>query len=95
MGIEWWRDLMIIVVGFLCIFILIGVCVIGLKLYRQTKLLAEKLELVTKKLDKTADTVQGFATFITTELGRPAIEIASLFSGLKQGLSGLFRKKGG
>jgi len=95
MSIEWWRDLVIIVAGVLFILIIIGVTILGLKLYSRINFLADKLESIVKKLEITTDTVQGFTTYVTRELARPIIEIAALFSGLKQGLSGIFRKKGG
>ena len=93
MGIEWYRDLVIVIGGVVAILIGLVVLMLVISIYRKTNSIYEQSKGILRSLENTAANVEGFTQYATRELIKPVIEIAALFHGLKAGLGNLFRRK--
>ncbi|MEN8614652.1 hypothetical protein ABFB09_05140 [Dehalogenimonas sp. THU2] len=93
MGIEWYRDLVIIIAGVLIILISFVILLLVISIYRKTNALYERSQCILRSLETTTSVVEGFAQYATRELIKPVIEIAALFQGVKAGIDNLFHRR--
>ncbi|MEL7561850.1 hypothetical protein [Dehalogenimonas sp. 4OHTPN] len=93
MGIEWYRDLVIVIGGVVAILIGIVILLLVISIYRKTNAIYERSKTVMTSLEKAADRVEDFTQTATQELIKPVIEIAALFQGLKAGLGVIFNRR--
>jgi hypothetical protein len=93
MGIEWYRDLVIVIAGVVAILIGLVVLLLVISIYRKTNAVYERSKGILNSLEKAAGNVEDFTQYATRELIKPVIEIAALFHGLKAGLGNLFKRK--
>jgi len=93
MGIEWYRDLVIVIGGVVAILIGLVILLLVISIYRKTSAIYERSQSILNSLEKAANSVEDFTQYATRELIKPVIEITALFHGLKAGLGNLFRKK--
>jgi hypothetical protein len=93
MELSWWRDLVIVVGGFIAILIGLVILLLVISIYRKVNALFNRSNRVMDSLEKAACNVESFTQYATQELIKPVIEISALFQGLKAGLGGLFRRR--
>jgi uncharacterized membrane protein len=88
MSIEWFRDLIIVIYGFLGIIVLIVVIILVALIYK-------KIRVVLNSIQNTTDEVKQVVDTIKTEFVDPLVQAMAVVQGIKQGLamiSKLFRK---
>ena len=83
MGIEWFRDLSITILGFVTVAVLIFTAVLVFRLYRTIQSTLLGVNAVTKSVQETINLVQ--------ESIKPVLGIMSLIQGLHGGLQGIFK----
>ena len=81
MGIEWFRDLSITILGFVTTAVLIFASILGYRLYRKAKSALQLAESAAKKAYDTVTIVQEFI--------KPLLPIISLIQGICGGLGGI------
>ena len=81
MGIEWFRDLSITILGFVTTAVLIFASILGYRLYRKAKSAIQLAEAAAKKAYDTVTIVQEFI--------KPLTSIISLIQGICGGLGGV------
>ena len=81
MGIEWFRDLSITILGFVTTAVLIFASILGYRLYRKAKSALQLAESAAKKAYDTVTVVQEFI--------KPLLPIISLIQGICGGLGGI------
>ena len=89
MGIEWFRDLAIAILGFGVTIVVISVGVLAFMLYR-------KLRPILDSVKSTAKRVENISTTVEEEVSRPLAQLAAFIQGVRQtvGLfSGFTRRK--
>jgi len=89
MDLAAWRDLVIVIWGFIAILALIFTCIIGLLLYRK---LASLIESSTSVVTQ----VGGIVDYVDNEVIRPITQVGSLIEGIVKGIAmvrDLFKKK--
>ncbi len=89
MGIEWFRDLAIVILGFGITIVVISVGVLAFLLYR-------KLKPILDSVKSTAKRVENISTTVEEEVSRPLAQLAAFVQGVRQvvGLfSGFTRRK--
>jgi len=88
-GIEWFRDLAIVILGFGITIVVISVGVLAFLLYR-------KLKPILDSVKSTAKRVENISTTVEEEVSRPLAQLAAFVQGVRQvvGLfSGFTRRK--
>ena len=88
MSIEWFRDLIIVIYGFLGIIVLIFVIIIATLIYKKTRTVLNSIQATTNEVKQIVDTIK-------TEFVDPIVQAMAVVQGIKQGLSAiskLFRK---
>jgi len=93
MGIEWYRDLVIVIFGVVAILVGVVTLLLAISIYRKTNAIYERSKGILNSLEKAASNVEDFTQYATRELLKPIIEITALFQGLKAGLGNLFRRR--
>ncbi|ADJ25914.1 conserved hypothetical protein [Dehalogenimonas lykanthroporepellens BL-DC-9] len=93
MGIEWYRDLVIIIAGVLIILISFVILLLVISIHRKTNRIYDRSQNILRSLENTSGTIEGFTQYATRELVKPVIEIAALFQGLKTGIDSLFKRR--
>ena len=91
MGIDWFRDLVICIVGLVTAGVLIFITVLAFSLYRRIKVILDSVKATSK-------TIQGLSSYVGDEVVKPVIEVAAIIQGVRQGIdtiSRLFKKKEG
>ena len=91
MGIDWFRDLVICIVGLVTAGVLIFITVLAFSLYRRIKVILDSVKTTSK-------TIQGLSSYVGDEVVKPVIEVAAIIQGVRQGIdtiSRLFKKKEG
>ena len=83
MGIEWFRDLSIVVLGFVTTAVLIFTAVLVYRLYRKTKSTLLLVEAASKIACDTATRVQ--------ESIKPLLPILTLIQGIRSGFEGIIK----
>jgi len=91
MGIDWFRDLVICIVGLVAAGVLIFVTVLLFSLYRRIKVILDSVKTTSK-------TIQCLSSYVGDEVVKPVIELAAIIQGVRQGIDTvgrLFKKKEG
>ena len=91
MDIGWYRDLAIIILAVVATGVLIVIAVLAFSLYRRMRTILESEKTVAK-------TVQQFSSYVSEEVVKPVVQIATVVHGIWQGIdsvSRLFKRKGG
>lgn len=91
MSIEWFRDLIIVIYGFLGIIVLIFVVIIAILIYKKTRTVLNSIQATTDEVKQVVDTIK-------TEFIDPVVQAMAVVQGIKQGISTiskLFRKDQG
>ncbi len=89
MGIEWFRDLAIVILGFGATIVVISVGVLAFMLYR-------KLRPILDSVKSTAKRVENISTTVEEEVSRPLAKLAAFVQGVRQAVglfSGFTRRK--
>ena len=94
MGIEWFRDLTICVLGVISIIFLIFLSILAYSLYRQSQYLMGIIESITQKadvvlddLEGTSETVRTIALNIKSAITDPVSQVISIIQGIRQGIN--------
>ena len=88
MGIDWFRDLVIVISGVVLTGVLIFCAVIFYSLYKRVRFTLDSIEA-------TSATVHRISSYVQDEVARPLIQVVALAEGVRQGIdtfSNLFRK---
>ncbi|RLC61588.1 MAG: hypothetical protein DRI01_08260 [Chloroflexi bacterium] len=88
MSIDWFRDLVICVVGLVVTGTSIFVAVLLFSLYRRIRDILDSAKATSK-------TIQDISSYVGGEVVKPAIELAAIIQGVRQGINtvGRFFKK--
>jgi NADH:ubiquinone oxidoreductase subunit 6 (subunit J) len=89
MSIAEFRDLIIVIYGFLGIIVLIVIIILAAVIYKKTRTLLNSIQNTTNEVKQIVDTIK-------TEFVDPLVQIMAVVQGVKQGLSmitKLFRKE--
>lgn len=92
MGIEWFRDLAIVILGFGVTLVVICIGILAFMLYRKVKPILDSAKSTAKRVENISATVE-------EEVSRPLAQLAAFVQGIRQ-VVGLFssfarRKEGG
>jgi len=82
MGIDWFRDLVIVISGSLSAVALIIIIVILLLMYRRVKSILDSIKKITRK-------VQEVSTYVGDEVVKPVTQVVTLIEGIRQGVDGV------
>lgn len=104
MGIEWYRDLVICIMGIITIVTLIFIASLFFFLYRKIKLLTNKINILSDKanyivdnVQATTQNVQGIVANFKETMSSPINQICAIVNGIRQGtklVNRLFTKQG-
>ena len=89
MGIEWFRDLAIVILGFGVTIVVIFIGILAFMLYR-------KLRPILDSVKSTAKRVENISTTVEEEVSRPLARLAAFVQGVRQAVglfSGFTRRK--
>jgi hypothetical protein len=91
-GIEWFRDLAIVVLGFGATLVVISIGILAFMLYRKVKPILDSAKSTAKRVENISSTVE-------EEVSRPLAQLAAFVQGVRQ-VANLFsslarRKEGG
>lgn len=93
MGIEWFRDLVIIILGIIAIVVLILISVLSYLLYQKSRTLMDAMHLVYQRansildtIESTSVTMQGIASDIKEVMLNPVTQIIATIQGIRQGI---------
>ncbi|HET6477664.1 MAG TPA: hypothetical protein VFF92_01135 [Dehalococcoidales bacterium] len=89
MGIEWFRDLAIVILGFGVTVVVIFIGVLALMLYRKLKPILDSARSTVKRVENISATVE-------EEVSRPLARLAAFIQGVRQAaslFSGFARRK--
>jgi len=88
-GIDWFRDLVICVVGLVATGVFIFIAVLLFLLYRRVRAILDSVKA-------TSRTIQDVTSYVGDEVVKPVIEVAAIIQGIRQGIDtiGKFFKKG-
>ena len=94
MGIEWYRDLVICIMGIITIAALIFIAILVFSLYRKIKSLTntvnslcQKATSVLDNLETTTQNVQGIVSDFRETMSNPISQICAVVQGLRQGMN--------
>jgi uncharacterized protein YoxC len=88
-GIEWLRDLAIVIMGFGVTLVTILIGILALKIYRKISPALDSVKVTTKS-------VENITTTVKEEVSRPLAQLAAFAQGIHQAVglfSGLFHRK--
>ena len=91
MGIEWFRDLAIVILGFGVTIVAIFIGVLAFMLYRKLRPILDSVKTTTK-------TVENISSTVAEEVSRPLAQLAAFVQGIRQAISlfsGFSRRKEG
>jgi len=91
MGIEWFRDLIICILGLVATGVLIFIAVLLYLFYRRTRSILDSIETSSR-------TIQGITSYVGGEVAKPLIQVVALIQGIRQGIdtvSKFFKKQKG
>ena len=89
MSLDWFRDLVICILGLVAAGVLIFIAVLLYSLYRRTKSILDSVKA-------TVRTIQVMSSYVEEEVVKPVIQIVAFIRGIRQGIdtiSKLFEKK--
>jgi len=90
-GIEWFRDLAIVILGFGVTIVAIFIGVLAFMLYRKLRPILDSVKTTTK-------TVENISSTVAEEVSRPLAQLAAFVQGIRQAISlfsGFSRRKEG
>jgi hypothetical protein len=102
-GIDWYRDLVICIWGFLAIIFLIIITILLFLLYKRVQKIMNSVDSICNKsnsiLDSVEDSAAGFKGIITDireEIMNPLVQVMSVIQSIRQiiGIFSQFKKKG-
>jgi len=103
MGIEWFRDLIICILGVITIAVLILFAVLVYSIYRKSQYLLATIDLICERansildnIESTTETVHGIVSNIKEAVVNPVAQIIAIIQGIRQGInlvSNLFKKE--
>ncbi len=91
MGIEWFRDLAIVILGFGVTIVVICIGILAFMLYRKVKPILDSAK-------STAQRVENISATVEEEVSRPLAQLAAFVQGVRQAVSlfsGFARRKEG
>ena len=91
MSIDWFRDLVISILGLVLIGLLILVAVLSYSLYRRARSILDSIKI-------TARTIQGISSYVGDEVVKPVAQVVALIQGIRRGIdimSTFFKKPQG
>ena len=91
MGIDWFRDLVICIFGLVATGAFIFIAVLLFSLYRRVRAILDSAKT-------TSRTIQDISSYVGGEVVKPAIELAAIIQGVRQGIDTVgrfFQKKEG
>jgi predicted PurR-regulated permease PerM len=104
MGIEWFRDLIICILGVVTIAVLILFAVLAYSIYRKSQYLLATVDLICERansildtIESTSETLHGIVANIKEAVVSPVAQIIAIIQGIRQGInlvSNLFKKEG-
>lgn len=80
MGIDWFRDLAIVVLGFGVTIVIIFIGIIALMMYRKLKPILDSAKSAAKRVENISATVE-------EEVSRPLAQLAAFIQGVRQAVS--------
>lgn len=80
MSIDWFRDLIICILGLVATGVLILVAVLSYSLYHRTRSILDSIETISR-------TIQGISSYVRGEVVKPVIEVVALVQGIRQGIN--------
>ncbi|MBC8477154.1 MAG: hypothetical protein H8D49_02310 [Dehalococcoidia bacterium] len=80
MGIEWFRDLALVILGFGVTIVVIFIGVLALMLYRKLKPILDSARSTVKRVENISATVE-------EEVSRPLARLAAFIQGVRQAVS--------
>ena len=89
MSLDWFRDLVICILGLVAAGVLIFIAVLLYSLYRRTRFILDSAKTI-------ARTIQGISSYVEEEVVKPVIQIVAFIRGILQGvdtISKFFEKK--
>jgi hypothetical protein len=89
MDISWWRDLVIVILGFIATVAIVFLSIISFMFYRRTMTLMNSANEVVDKVSVIVD-------YTEKEIMQPILQFGTVIQGVVQGVSfftNLFRKK--
>ena len=103
MSIEWFRDLVICILGITTIAVSIFIAVLSYSFYRKSRDLIDTMHLVYQRsssildtIETTSETMREIASDIREAMVNPVSQIISIIQGIRQGISfvnKLFKKE--
>ena len=104
MGIEWFRDLVICILGVITIAFLIFIAVLAYSLYRKSQSLLVIADSICRRANSILDTIQstsenirGIVSNIEEAVVSPVAQIVAIIQGIRQGINlvnKFFKKEG-
>ena len=91
MDINWFRDLIICILGLVATGVLIFIAVLLYSFYHRTKSILDSIETSSR-------TIQGITSYVGSEVAKPLIQVVALIQGIRQGIdtvSKFFKKQEG
>lgn len=92
MGIDWYRDLVIAIAGFITVVVLIFIAALAFSLYRRVRSILDSIKATSK-------TIQGISAYTGNEVVKPITQVVALIQGVRQGIDAVVslfgKKKGG
>ena len=91
MDIGWYRDLAIIILAVVAAGVLIIITVLAFSLYRRMRYILDSEKTAAK-------TLQQISSYLSDEVVKPVVQIATVVHGIWQGIDSvtrLFKRKGG
>ncbi len=91
MGIDWFRDLIICILGLVATGVLIFIAVLLYLFYRRTRSILDSIETSSR-------TIRGITSYVGGEVAKPLIQVVALIQGIRQGIdtvSKFFKKQEG
>lgn len=94
MGIEWFRDLIICILGIITIVVSIFIAFVAYAFYRRSRELIETMHLayhrlnsILDKIETTSEAMRIMASDIKEAMLNPVSQIISIIQGMRQGMS--------
>jgi len=91
MDINWFRDLIICILGLVATGVLIFIAVLLYLFYHRMRSILDLIETISR-------TIQGITSYVGGEVAKPLIQVVALIQGIRQGIdtvSKFFKKQEG
>jgi len=94
MGIEWFRDLVICILGIVTIIVLVFIAILANSLYRRSQSLIGSLDSLSQKASSVLDNLQssseimkGIVTDVQKAFVGPLAQLIAVVQGIRQGIN--------